>query len=65
VFDNTCHVDTIDSERFSTGNMLVGVLQEQTLQFLGTKAAVGIDPANPYKVAPVSVRACLNPTLSA
>ncbi|KAL0025429.1 hypothetical protein WJX79_010055 [Trebouxia sp. C0005] len=27
---------------------------EQTLQFLGTKAAVGVDPANPYKVAPVS-----------
>ncbi len=44
--------------------MLVGVLQEQTLQFLGTKPAVGIDPVNPYKVAPVSVRACLNPTLS-
>ncbi|KAL0025951.1 hypothetical protein WJX77_006909 [Trebouxia sp. C0004] len=28
--------------------------QEQTLQFLGTKAAIGVDPANPYKVAPVS-----------
>ncbi len=44
--------------------MLVDVLQEQTLQFLGTKAAVGVDPANPYKVAPVSVRVCLKRTLS-
>lgn len=32
------------------------LLQEQTLQFLGHKAAQDLNPGNPYKVAPVTVR---------
>lgn len=32
------------------------LLQEQTLQFLGHKATQDLNPSNPYKVAPVTVR---------
>ncbi|KAA6418207.1 MAG: hypothetical protein FRX49_11865 [Trebouxia sp. A1-2] len=57
---NTSHVEiqstslTADDEQQAVQNAWFYPSQEQTLQFLGTKAAVGVDPANPYKVAPVS-----------
>ncbi|KAL0047042.1 hypothetical protein WJX82_004893 [Trebouxia sp. C0006] len=57
---NTSHVEiqstslTADDEQQAVQNAWFYPSQEQTLQFLGTKPAVGIDPVNPYKVAPVS-----------
>lgn len=36
-------------------------LQEQMLQFLGHKATVNMDPSNPYKIAPVTVRVSPEP----
>ena len=52
------HHSVITQKVSTAPNLLV---QEQTLQFLGHKATERMDPGNPYKVAPVTVRSSSSP----